>query len=268
MLQKFLEHINYLSDELDDPNTVLEVVCLPSGVYFELFMKEYDEICELYDFIINWSEEYQCYVIRDKDVGKIQKVIGREIGNDQDIFNKYIVQKLIEMGIDNYKLTKLGVEVYGNVSIRDYKCKKLPVKFNIIHGDFEVTRCGIETLENFPTKINGDLKVTFNNIKDLVGGPRVVEEHYICRNNYLENLLGSPKYINGDFDCSYNRLKTVSNSPDYVDGNFDCSHNHIETLVSSPINVDGIFNCSHNNLTDLKGIPKDCRRIISNNNKL
>lgn len=269
MLKKFLEHINYLSDELDNPNTIIDVVCLPSGVYFELTIREYNEISELYDFMINWSEKIQSYVIRDKDVVKIQKVIGRTVGNDQDIFNKHIIEKLQDMGINNYKISRDGaVEVFGDVFIKNYRCTKLPIKFSVIHGNFEVTECGIETLENFPKKVMGDFKVTSNRIENLIGGPKEVEFHYICKKNNLKSLKGSPIYINGDFDCSYNLLSSVSQGPSYVEGNFDCSHNMIQNLKSSPINVDGVFNCSHNLLKDLYGIPSDCYKVISNNNLL
>ncbi len=66
MIKSFNEHIGYLEDEYD-PEEIMELVGLPSGLYFQIKRREHSKVQQL----VNWSERLNSYVYRDKDYTKI-----------------------------------------------------------------------------------------------------------------------------------------------------------------------------------------------------
>ena len=264
MIKKYYEHIAYLEDDYEDPNEVLEIVGLPSGLYFEILRKKYNE--SNISSVVNWSEKYKCYVYRDKDYSKIMQLLDYETPPLTDN-NTFTVSKLKEFKIENYKITKDGVIVYGDVNIKYLTYKRLPIKFYKILGDFIINTGILENLDNCPEYVEGNFDCSYNNLKLLTNGPRVVKLKYNCSHNYLENLYGSPVEVN-DFDCSHNKLTNLLYGPSIATGDFNCSFNSIKNLKEAPISVLGVFNFSDNKITTLKGMPRDVKRVIKNNNPI
>ena len=70
---------------------------------------------------------------------------------------------------------------------------KIPFKFGVVHGTFDVDNCMLTTLENSPSVVHGA---------------------FFCRNNKFTDLYGSPDYIKGFFECKYNHeLKSLDHCP-------------------------------------------------------
>lgn len=138
--------------------------------------------------------------------------------------------------INNFLIDeKLQVTVHGNVNLHSkLNEKKLPIKFKLVDGYFDISD---------------------NQLISLEGSPEVVTRDFNCSKNNLESLFDGPKEV-GDFDCSYNKLKNLSYAPKDVKGYFNCSNNDITSLKGSPRTIKGYFNCSHNKISSLKGGPK------------
>lgn len=128
---------------------------------------------------------------------------------------KFICRKF---GIKNYIINEDGsIDVNGNVclnrntlsnlrnldGIRFRKSIKelteLPIKFNIVYGDFRCHQNNLSTFENFPKEVHGDLVISNNNFKSLVGCPNIIKRPFvnnrmICNNN---NILTFDGYKEG-----------------------------------------------------------------------
>lgn len=262
MIKKYNEHIAYLDDGDEyDPNEILEVVGIPSGLYFEIKRKSYTNVQEW----VNWSEKYQCYIYRDKDYDKIMGLLGLSSPAPTDN-NEYIASKIESLGITgSYKITNGKVTVFGNVFIKKGSFDKLPVKFKEVRGDFRINIGGLKTLENCPEKVYGDFDVSYNELINLKGGPKVVTGGYDCSHNFIGSLIGAPMESDS-FDCSYNDLTSLIYCPSTVINNFNCSQNYISTLKDAPLTVGGSFDCSFNRIENLKGLPMDIKKLRTRNN--
>ena len=262
MIRKYNEHIAYLDDGDDyDPNEILEVVGIPSGLYFEIKRKSYTNVQEW----VNWSEKYQCYIYRDKDYDKVMGLLGLTSPAPTDN-NEFIASKIESLGINcSYKITKGGLIVFGNVFIKKGNFEKLPIKFKEVHGDFRINTGFLKTLEGCPEKVDGDFDVSYNQLINLKGGPKVVSGEYDCSHNYIKNLIGSPMECDS-FNCSYNDLMTLIYCPSTIINNFNCSQNYILNLKDAPISVGKTFDCSFNKIESLKGLPMDIKRLVTKNN--
>lgn len=65
MIKKYLEHIAF--DDDYDPEEIIELFGLPSGIYLETKRKNHSKIQQ----ICNWSERLNTYTFKDKDYSKI-----------------------------------------------------------------------------------------------------------------------------------------------------------------------------------------------------
>ena len=66
-----------------------------------------------------------------------------------------------------------SIDVDNNVILRGY-FDKLPIKFNIINGDFDCASTLLENLEGSPKEVKGDFECNLNMLKTLKGGPKKV----------------------------------------------------------------------------------------------
>ena len=153
---------------------------------------------------------------------------------------------LKEHSINNYIISEdLHITVQGNVNLsQKLNTKKLPVKFKMVDGYFDISKNGLTSLE---------------------GCPKVVTRDFNCSKNNLHSLFEGPTAV-GDFDCSYNQLKNLSYAPKEIKGNFDCSHNEIVSINGMPRTIRGFFNCSYNKIVSLKGGPKNVEAIFDCSN--
>lgn len=288
-LLKYNEHIHYLTDEEDsdyDPNEILELVGLPSGLYMTMFRKEYS--LRLKE-IITWSENLKMYTYRDKDYSKIMYIIDKgmprseepkfkpvipSINQTNQSFNltvtstSAVITFLNRWNIKDYVLDKHNkVSVNGDVIIRYESFPYLPVVFEDVTGDFTIRQCAIETLENCPKYVGGNFNVSNNRLRTLIGGPEKIGKNYDCSSNYLKDLKGSPIRVI-DFICRNNNLNTLKGSPFYIEGDFDCSHNFITTFKDGPLSCKGHLNCQDNIIQDMNHVPFLVKSINIKNNPI
>lgn len=278
-LHKYNEHIHYLTDEEDldyDPNEIMELVGLPSGLYLTMFRKEYSN--KLKEFI-TWSENIKMYTYRDKDYSKLMYILDRRIPDS----NKYkpatlknhgitivnssssIITLLRHWGVEDYTINGNRVSVKGNVTIKYETFSTLPVIFDEVMGNFTITHSALETLINCPQYVSGDFNVRSNRIRSLEGGPKKVGKNYDCSLNYLKNLVGAPnKVVN--FNCSNNNLSTLKGSPMFVEGDFDCSNNLITSFKDGPLSCKGHLNCQTNLIQSMEHLPFLVKSVNSKNN--
>ena len=154
--------------------------------------------------------------------------------------------------ISKYSVNEDGtVDVYGCVDLSNKNLTQIPLKFNIVGGNFDCSN---------------------NKLTSLLGAPTVVFGTFDCSHNELQSLVGVSKKVFLDFDCSHNKLTTLSNGPATVRFNYNCSHNNLTDLGGlSKVITKGIFdefNCSFNALTTIKGYPKGLTKIDCSNNQL
>ena len=156
----------------------------------------------------------------------------------------YISQTCKEYNIKNYKINKdYSIDVVGDVILHRSKLKELPLKFNIVEGNFNCSN---------------------NLLTSLKGSPKKVYGNFSCFNNSnLKSLEYSPNYVSGSFNCNSCDITSLKGSPEKVEGEFNIALNpNITSLEGSPIIV-GKFHSSVNNLTSLIGAPKFVKTSFS-----
>jgi hypothetical protein len=163
---------------------------------------------------------------------------------------------LNEFSINNYAISDdLYITVYGNVNLNgNLGLKKLPVKFKLVDGYFDISNNNLTSLEGCPDTVTKDFNCSNNNLTSLLDSPYKVGD-FDCSNNKLVNLSHCPKEVSGFFDCSSNQIISIKGSPRTIKGHFKCSNNKIASLKGGPKYIETYFDCSHNFLKDLSGGP-------------
>jgi hypothetical protein len=160
------------------------------------------------------------------------------------LFESYSDIKTIcnKLGIANW-IQNLdgGIDVNGNVNLREEKLEKLPIKFGKINGHFLCEKNQLTTLE---------------------GAPREVSGHFWCYNNKLTKLEGAPIYVGGIFDCQYNKLTNLEGSPEFVGGDFVCSDNKLITLDGAPKEMGRDFVCLNNPISQIYELFPDYKSFM------
>ena len=166
-------------------------------------------------------------------------------------------------GIKNYTINSDGsIDVDGNVYLHSPTLRylsgargrlvKLPLKFNVVYGDFLCFNNQLKTLEGGPKEVGGSFNCSDNELTSLVGAPIRVGGEFYCGHNKLVSLEGSPKEVGGNFNCNSNsQLKTLEGAPKEVGGNFSCHFNELNTLEGATKEIGGHFGCAYNPLPQL-----------------
>lgn len=263
MIKNYLEHISYPDYDEYDPDEIIELVGLPSGVFLETIRKNYSII----QHIANWSEKLKTYTFRDKDYSRILYLLELDKNVITSHLN-YVSDQLKKIGIKNdFIKDRDGIIIYGDIKLNHQKYQKFPIKIHQVEGDFSIIHSALITLENCPSIISGNFNCSFNKLKSLKGGPNEVGLIYDCSHNDLKTLNGSPSDAES-FNCSYNELINLDHSPSFVTGDFNCSHNKIENLINSPFRIGGSFDCRYNQLDNLNGLPIGIKEILSDHNPM
>jgi len=140
-----------------------------------------------------------------------------------------------QYGIQNYTINEDGsIDVNGSVNLFEM-CRKLPLKFRNVTGNFYCGHIGLETLEGSPENVGGS---------------------FYCINNELTSLKGSPKVIKGGFYCTSNKLTSLEDSPSSVGDSFICVFNKLTSLMGITENIGGDIWCYNNKLVSLSGLEK------------
>ena len=88
-----------------------------------------------------------------------------------------------EMGIENYTINSKGeIDVDGNVDLSEIEFEKLPYKFGIVTGYFDVGyNKKLTSLENCPDKVGTWFGCSHNpKIDSLEGCPKEVGKNFYC----------------------------------------------------------------------------------------
>lgn len=224
-----------------------EIMGLPSG---ECITMPDDILNRLYiKGLLQYNDKYEMLCFNDKDY---YTIISFSSSFDK---KQRIKNFLSEIGVRNYNINeKLKVDTWQSVKIRK-KMSKLPIEFDCIIGDFDISDCGLESLYGCPDYIEGNFICVDNNLLDLKNGPTTVSGNYDVKKSGLYSLVGAPDYIKRDFDCSYNYINDLRGAPRIVDGSFYCSNCLLESLEGAPDILKNNFDCSYNNLESLKDGP-------------
>jgi hypothetical protein len=255
MIKRYSKYINENLDTDYDPNEILEMVGLPSGLYFEIKRKDYSKIQNL----CNWNDKLRTYTYKDENYNKIMYVL--DMG-EQSTGNESITKKIKALGITNQYIIENDkhITIFGNLKLSNRMFGKLPFKIHKVAGNFHITHSSLISLENCPSIVDGDFECSFNKLTDLNKGPLKVGGNYNCSHNALTSLYGAPLELE-NFDCSYNKLTNLEYGPQFVDGDYNCSHNRIKNIRSAPVAIKGTFDCRYNLLNNLKGLPRGTKDV-------
>lgn len=115
-----------------------------------------------------------------------------------------------------------GVDLFGQLSV------EIPIKFNIVNGNFSCSSNQLTSLNNCPKEVYGDFYCSNNKLTSLKYCPKKVRFHFECFNNNLSSLKYCPKEINGDFYCYGNKLTSFKCFPKKFKGAFWCNKGKFE----------------------------------------
>lgn len=153
-------------------------------------------------------------------------------------------------GIENYYLNNDGsIDVFGNVDLSGKNLNRIPIKFRVVGGNFDIRKNCLTSLFGCPATITGDFFCQFNFLASLRFGPKAVNGKYFCSYNILKDLAGVPPTFLNDLICNNNRLSSLKNSPRCV-RNLDISHNPLKHLAGMPIVLEDLT-CYGNDLENL-----------------
>ena len=153
--------------------------------------------------------------------------------NIKDVPVTYINAVCSKYNIRNYTINDdLSIDIKGSVYLFNKSLTKLPLKFNIVSGDFDCSHNKLTTLEGSPKEVGSNFYCYYNELTTLEGSPNDISIDFICSNNQLTTLEGSPKNVGGNFDCSDNQLTTLKGIPKWVGENFYCSGNKLTMFLN------------------------------------
>lgn len=161
--------------------------------------------------------------------------------------------------IETYQHNNDGtIDTYGDVHITKCEGGRLPIKFNIANGNFDISNLDLTTLENAPVVVNGIFYCNDNSLTSLEHCPKTIKSSFYCYNNHLTSLKGGPESPVRFFKCHNNQLTSLEYSPSEIIYAMDCSTNRLTNLKGCPLlNETGKFE-----LNDFEDIVYD--RLFNN----
>ena len=120
-----------------------------------------------------------------------------------------ITKWLNKQGIKNFKISKdNSVDVIGDVKLSSSldNFQQIPVNFNEVDGNFDISDNVLTSLEGSPKKVTGDFLAYKNELTSLKGAPKEVGKNFVILKNNIRSLTYSPSYVGEDFICSHNPL--------------------------------------------------------------
>ena len=134
--------------------------------------------------------------------------------------------------IRNYTICSNGsIDVNGSVNLSNKNLTKLPLKFNIVSGDFYCDDNKLTSLEGCPKEVGGHFSCDYNKLTTLKGSPKEVYGSFFCYNTKLVTLEGGPIKVGGSFFCQYNQLTTLEGGPTKLGGYFSCINNPLPKII-------------------------------------
>jgi hypothetical protein len=122
-------------------------------------------------------------------------------------------------------------DVYEDVILSNKELYTIPIPFNDVWGNFDISKNFITKLKNCPVNIYGSFDASNNFLNDLYGSPEHVQDDFIVSRNFIKSFEGGPKEVGGTIDVS----NTAINSLSSFGGHFDIIY-----LPNSSITMDEI----------------------------
>lgn len=129
-----------------------------------------------------------------------------------------------------------SVNVTGDVRLTGAleNFQKLPVNFNEVNGNFDISDNVLTSLEGSPKKVKGDFLAHKNELVSLKGGPKEVSKNFVILKNNISSLQFSPAFVGEDYICSNNPITSLEGICS-VEGSVFTSLN-VPTLKSKEFN--------------------------------
>lgn len=104
-----------------------------------------------------------------------------------------------------------SVNVQGDVRLSNTleNMTKLPINFNEVEGDFDISDNVLTSLEGSPQKVTGSFLAYKNELHSLKGGPKEVGKNFVILKNNIRSLTNAPSIVVEDFICSHNPISTL-----------------------------------------------------------
>jgi len=155
----------------------------------------------------SYNEEEKSWKYKGKDV--VEHVYKPVVAlTNKDDISRWLTKHEIK----NFEvLSDYSVNVKGSVKLADKlaNLSKLPLSFNQVDGDFDISNNELVTLEGSPRTVQGDFLAFKNEIGSLKGGPKEVGGSFIILKNNISSLKHSPALVKEDFICSHNPMKDL-----------------------------------------------------------
>lgn len=204
--------INALSNLADGPKNVQkDYICFSNN--FHEFKEIADEIggdvvtdLILDDLSRTYNNTNNTYKYEGKDVISKVSIASVELTNRKDISEWLTTYEIRDFTI----LPDGSVDVNGSVKLAEklHNLSKIPIKFNEIKGNFDISDNQLISLQGCPNIVKGDFLAFKNRLASLKGAPKKVSGNFIVLKNNLMSLKDAPSMVEEDFICSYNPLKS------------------------------------------------------------
>lgn len=152
----------------------------------------------------------------------------------------------------------LSVSVSYPVELNNEGFTYLPIKFNIIEGNFSCHNNKLITLRGAPQEVSGSFICSSNELTSLEYAPQIVGKVFNCQYNKITTLKFKHRAIH-IFYCPNNQLTEIDMIPNGV-SLFHCTDNYISSFSQDCV-IDQsskmkTMNLANNKFTSCKTIPE------------
>lgn len=184
-----------------------------------------------------------------------------------------IIAWLDKYRINNYELIKdlhygFMVNVHEEVNLMNQGLDYLPVKFNIVEGNFFCLRNKLTCLYGAPERVKGTFNCSENQITTLDYLPKEIVGSIAFSNNKVTSLKGLPNAVNGNLFFANNELNSLKYCSDFVLWSFLCTNNQLKSLEHGPRVVKKIYLAGENRLETIEYLPQEAEGMVLIKNPL
>lgn len=126
-------------------------------------------------------------------------------------------------------------EVSGRFDIRSGTHVKIKSLQGCPHscGSFRLVNINVPNLEGGPKHVHGDCDISLCGITSLIGAPEEIGGLFDCSFNPLKSFEGCPKRV-GSFEGSRTGVTNLVGSPEFVDGEYTVNEGNLESIEGVP----------------------------------
>lgn len=165
--------------------------------------------------------------------------------------------------IDGFK-----VNVRQNVMLRNKNLRFIPICFNEVLQDFDVSSNNLKTLKNSPKKVGGCFDCSENKLENLKYVPESIYGYLDFSMNKIKTLKYFPKTIAGSIFGTNNEIESLEGISESLGKYIDLSYNNIESFKYGPKYIGGSFFITNNKIKSLEFAPEIIKESLVVNNNL